>query len=51
MLQLPITNYQLPMNYQLSIISEAANGKSPIANTLKIENCKLQIEATERSAR
>jgi hypothetical protein len=49
MLQLPITNYQLPMNYQFSVTNEAANATLLKANILKIENCKLQIAATERS--
>ncbi len=49
MLRLPITNYHLPLNSPFSVPNEAANGTSLKANVLKIENCKLQIAATERS--
>ena len=51
MLQFTITNLQLPITNQLSMINGVENGKRQILNALKTENCELKIETTERSAR
>jgi N6-adenosine-specific RNA methylase IME4 len=47
MRKLSIVNYQLAMHYQLPISDEQVQAK-PVPS-LQIANCKLLIEATERS--